>query len=114
MSNSLGVSGDAYVDPATLTPAAPAGVSLPYGALTFTVAVPVDGWTVGVVLDFPSPVNQFWKHQNGAWTEVTGATISGTQVAYDLTDGAPGDADLTENSTIVDPSAGGIGASFTG
>ena len=114
VSNSTGVSGAAYVDPATLTPAAPAGVSLPFGAFTFTVAVPLDGWTVTVVLDLPSPTNQFWKYQSGTWTQVSGATISGTQITYDLTDGGTGDGDLTENSTIVDPAAAGRGAAFTG
>ncbi len=105
VSNSTGVSGAAYVDPATLTPIAPAGVSLPYGALSFTVAVPVDGWSAAIVLDLPGAVDQLWKQGASAWTQVTGASVVGTQITYTLTDGAAGDSDGTANSVIVDPVA---------
>ncbi len=114
VSNASGVSGAAYVDPATLTPTAPTNTVLPFGAITFDVSVPVDGWSVTVALDLPTAVTEFWKYQGGSWFEVPGATFAGTTVTYDLTDGGTGDADATANSTITDPAAPGVGLSFTG
>jgi hypothetical protein len=103
-----------WTSAASVTPVPPAGLALPYGVFGFDIEVPHDGWSVGVTLDLPAPVNQFWKLQNSAWTHVTSATISGTQITYGLTDGANGDADATVNSLIVDPAGPGIFALFTG
>ncbi len=94
----------------------PAGVSIPYGVTTFCILLPANGWTATVTLDYPGPVNQVWKHPDGAgsWAQVTGVTYAGTTVTYQVTDGGPFDEDGSVDGEFLDPVAGGIGASFTG
>jgi len=45
-------------------------------------------------------VDQYWKLQNNAWHQLTGATFAGNQVTFTLVDGAD-DGD----GTVVDPGA---------
>lgn len=92
----------------------PPGLAFPFGVFGFDVTVPVDGWSVTVTLELPSPVTEFWKVQNGTWGQVPGAVIDGSTVTYTLTDGGVGDEDGAENSVIVDPAAPAIRGSFTG
>lgn len=114
VTQALSVQNVTWTDTASVTPVPPAGLSLPYGVFGFEIVVPADGWSVGIKLDLPAPVNQFWKLQSGAWTHITTATISGTEITYGLTDGSGGDEDGTANSLIVDPAGPGIFALFTG
>jgi len=96
------------------TPAPPAGLSLPFGVSSYEFCTPQDGWTVTVQLDLPSPVNSFWKVDGSAWTQVGSATIAGTTITYDVTDGGALDSDGTANSLVVDPVGPGVYAAFTG
>jgi predicted outer membrane repeat protein len=114
VAGAVGYDCDAWTPIADYLPAPPAGVAFPHGVFSYCFYVPGDGWTVTVTLDLPSPVNQFWKDTGGTWAQVPGAVISGTTITYDVTDGGALDADGESNSYIVDPVAGGRGASFTG
>lgn len=59
-----------------------------------------------MTVTLPGPVTQYWKLQNNAWLQVIGATFSGNQVTFTITDGGPQDADgNATNGTIVDPGA---------
>jgi hypothetical protein len=103
---------------ATLTPAPPAGVAFPYGAIELEIDVWDDGWPADIQLFSPAPTTQVWKLFDGEWVEPPGATHEngegGTLWTFRVTDGGFGDNDLTANSTIVDPSAMGVAAAFTG
>lgn len=101
-----------------LTPAAPAGIAFPYGALGLEIEVWDYGWPADIQMLSPAPTNQLWKLFDGAWVQPPGATSEsmegGTLWTFRLIDGGFGDNDLTENFTIVDPAAMGVGAAFTG
>ncbi|PKQ25139.1 MAG: hypothetical protein CVT64_11465 [Actinobacteria bacterium HGW-Actinobacteria-4] len=114
LTNAEGVDNIVWTAAADVTPLPPAGVSLPFGIFSFEVPVTAPGWPVWVELQLPSPVNQFWKLQNGTWSAHPGAVITGTTVTYPLVDGGIGDEDLTANSVIIDPVGLGILSSFTG
>ncbi len=114
VSNATCVQNIAWVTATGYTPAPPAGLSLPFGVSSYEFCTPEDGWTVTVQLDLPSPVNSFWKVDGSAWTQVGSATIAGTAITYDVTDGGALDTDGTANSLVVDPVGPGIYAAFTG
>jgi hypothetical protein len=102
----------------TLTPAPPAGVAFPYGAIELEIDVWDDGWPADIQLFSPAPTTQLWKLFDGEWVEPPGATHEngegGTLWTFRVTDGGFGDNDLTEDGFIVDPSAMGVAAAFTG
>ncbi|MET1003116.1 MAG: thrombospondin type 3 repeat-containing protein, partial [Acidimicrobiia bacterium] len=86
-------------------PAAPAGMSFPFGIVGFTVNGVQLGATVQVTLQLPGPVSGYWKLVNNAWV-LFPSTISGpNQLTLTLTDGGAGDADHVANGVIVDPGA---------
>ena len=87
------------------SPAPPANLSFPYGMIGFTINGLSAGGSTTVTVTLPGPVTQYWKLQNNAWHQLTGATFSGNQVTFTLVDGGPDDADGTANGTIVDPGA---------
>jgi len=97
-----------------ITSAPPAGLVLPLGIAAFDLAVPTAGDSVRIELTLPMAVTEFWKVQNGTWSQVDGASVSGTSVSYELTDGEAGDEDGTANAVIVDPIAPAVSAAFTG
>lgn len=97
-----------------ITSTPPAGLVLPLGIAAFDLAVPHAGDSVRIELTLPLAVTQFWKVQNGTWSQVAGATVSGTSISYELTDGATGDEDGSANAVIVDPIAPAISSGFTG
>jgi predicted outer membrane repeat protein len=100
--------------PLSAIPAAPpAGVTFPFGTLSFGICVPAEGWTSTITLNLPAPVNELWKTDGATWWQVPGASIAGTIVSYDITDGGTLDQDGTP-AFIVDPVAAGRGAGFTG
>ncbi|WP_430868420.1 choice-of-anchor U domain-containing protein [Demequina aurantiaca] len=99
---------------ADITSTPPAGLVLPLGIAGFDITVPNAGDSVRIELTLPMAVTQFWKVQDGTWSQVDGATVSGTSISYELTDGQAGDEDGTANAVIVDPIAPAIGAAFTG
>jgi hypothetical protein len=92
----------------------PAGVSFPFGTISFGICVPEPGWTSTITLSLPSPVNQLWKTNGLTWTQVTGAHIVGTTVTYDVTDGGALDEDTLADAFITDPVGPARGAGFTG
>ena len=82
----------------------PAGVTFPYGKVSFTIdKLPSPGQTVHVTITYPGAVDQYWKYQGGAWSQFAGAAISGHVVTLTLVDGGAGDSDGAANGTIVDP-----------
>ena len=86
-------------------PAPPLGVSFPIGLLSFEVHGVTPGSTVQtrVFLAGAARPDTFWKLQNGAYVQVTNATVAGNVVTLTLTDGGPFDADGAPNGVIVDP-----------
>jgi len=92
--------------------ALPAGVTAPYGAASFELAVET-GSTATVTLGLPSPVTTLYKHLGAAWVEYP-ATISGNTVTFEVVDGGAGDADGVAKGVIVDPAAPALEVTFTG
>ena len=107
-----------------VAPDAPVGVDFPFGEIGFEVHGVAPGGSAQVTFLLPtgSLVNSFYKYgpepapgnTTAHWYDFafsavsgTGATISGDTVTLNLVDGARGDADLTANGVIVDPSAPG-------
>ena len=95
-------------------PVAPSSIILPYGVFEYELCVPWDGGTVTVKIDVPAPVTSVWKETSGTWAEVTDATIVGTTITFDLTDGGAFDDDGTADGMILDPVAPAITLSLTG
>jgi predicted outer membrane repeat protein len=93
---------------------APAGVTFPYGGFDFCIELPDDGWSSTVTWQFPGPVNQMWKIDDGAWTKINAATFAGNTVTYTIVDGGALDLDGDVDGSIYDPVAAGVGAAFTG
>lgn len=81
----------------------PAGVSFPYGKVTFRITGLTSGQTVTVTLTYPGTVDAYWKYQSGAWSEFAGAAINGNVVTLTLVDGGAGDSDGVANGEITDP-----------
>ena len=84
----------------------PDGFITPYGAISFTISTDI-GETVTVILTFPEELSigtTLFKCINGDCSPITGATISGNQVVFDVTDGGSLDEDFTVNGEIVEPS----------
>ena len=108
------VSNIAWTAAADITSAPPAGLVLPLGIGAFDLVVPNAGDTVTIELTLPLAVTQLWKVQNGTWSQVDGASVSGTSISYELTDGQAGDEDGIANAIIVDPIAPAVSAAFTG
>ncbi|MBK5963084.1 hypothetical protein CCR95_03005 [Thiocystis minor] len=88
----------------------PAGVSLPFGQLSFEVnGVTPHGGSVDflVYVDASIPVNAYYKRDaDGVWRDIaTDIRPEGTKtrIEFTLTDGDAFDADGAENGTIVDP-----------
>lgn len=93
----------------------PPGVSQPFGALGVELCVVV-GSTATISLELSSPANALYKVTSAAaneWSEYP-ATISGTTVTFEVTDGGAGDLDGVADGVIVDPVAPSIVAGFTG
>jgi predicted outer membrane repeat protein len=114
--NAVSVDGSPFVEAIpvnTLTPAAPAGINFPYGAIGLEIDVWHDGWPVDVDVSTPAPTNQFWKLMWEEWVEYP-ATQNGLTWSFRLVDGADGDEDGNDNSVILDPIALGAAAAFTG
>jgi hypothetical protein len=106
VTSSAGTCSDVTSSAVPTSPAPPSGLSFPYGMIGFTInGLPAGGSTT-VTVTLPGPVTQYWKLQNNAWHQLTGATFSGNQVTFTITDGGPEDADgNATNGTIVDPGA---------
>lgn len=95
----------AAVDPASLA-ALPSGVSMPRGAVQFTVQGLGPGATVNVtfwVHGGPAPT-KYYKLQGGAWVDFTANTsFNGTTITLTLVDGGAGDTGGVDGE-VVDPS----------
>jgi hypothetical protein len=101
------------LDTATTNVAPPAGVSFPYGALSFR-ATTAPGGLAEVTLRFPGPVTQWYKLVGGAWVPFTedaasgtGSTAAGSTITIRIRDNGRGDADPTPG-VVVDPGAAGL------
>jgi hypothetical protein len=101
-------------DPVPPTTPGP-GVAFPHGLVAFTLTGCTPGATVTVTITYPEPITGlvYWTFGPTAddatphWYTLP-ATVAGNTVSFTITDGGLGDADLTVNGTIVDPS--GIGS----
>jgi predicted outer membrane repeat protein len=116
--NAVDVDEPQVMDVADLTPAAPAGVAFPYGALGLEIDVWDDGWPVDIEMFSPAPTTQLWKLFDEEWVNPPDASSEsvegGTLWSFRLVDGGFGDNDLSANAFILDPVAMGVGAAFTG
>ena len=90
----------------------PGDADFRFGAYSFELNV-LEGSTVDVVIETPSPATTLFKSIDGEWAEYP-ATFDGTSIAFTLTDGGSGDADGAANGVIVDPVAAAVSATFTG
>ena len=82
----------------------PEGTRFPYGVVTFTVSMCESGATIDVTIDYGETLPAkaaAWK--TDPWTRIEGATISGSELSYSVTDGGPLDSDGSVNGEIVDP-----------
>lgn len=85
------------------------GLNFPHGFFSFNITNIPPGSTVTITITLPSAVpagTQYWKCQNGIWVDCTsllGDNDGDNVLTLVLTDGGPGDADVTANGTIVDP-----------
>jgi LPXTG-motif cell wall-anchored protein len=86
-------------------PTPPAGLNLPYGAITFRIEDLAPGESVTVRITVPGPATDYAKVTAGGWATVPGTVTLGNGVAVTLTDGGIGDADGLANGVIVDPGA---------
>jgi hypothetical protein len=109
-----GFSNVAAVDEASLpTAGKPAGVSFPFGFVSWTVSGLTAGQTIVVSIAFPDliPVGaQYWKVIGTTWTDATSALgddDGDAVLTLIITDGGPLDADGTANGQISDPGGPG-------
>jgi len=86
-------------------PTPPAGMNLPYGAISFTIDDLEPGASVSLRINVPGPATSYAKLTASGWTLIPGAVTIGNGVAVTLTDGGVGDADGVANGRIVDPGA---------
>jgi len=86
-------------------PTPPAGMNLPYGAISFTIEDLEPGASVSLRINVPGPATSYAKLTASGWTLIPGAVTIGNGVAVTLTDGGVGDADGVANGRIVDPGA---------
>jgi hypothetical protein len=81
----------------------------PHGFFSFNVPFITPGSTVTITIVLPSavlPSTQYWKCQNGTWTDCTsllGDNDGDNILTLTITDGGLGDADGLANGTIIDP-----------
>jgi len=102
------------VDPVSEAPeGAPAGVTFPYGLLTFCVDTGVRGAPVTITVTFPSPVNRAYKVDD-AWGELPDVSFAGNAFTYVIYDEGPFDRATGADGIILDPLAPGVAAAFTG
>jgi len=93
------------VNPSSLA-ALPTGVTLPRGALQFTIAGVGVGGTVTVQVTFHGgpALTKYYKLRGGVWTDFSAnATFAGNVITLTLVDGGAGDAGGVDGE-IVDPS----------
>ena len=98
VTSSAGIVTDVTYLPASKSPNPPAGVSFPFGKLGFAVYGLSVGKTVTVTITLPSSVSGYWTLQNGTWSQLPAASVSGNRVTLTLTEsggvvsapGAPG------------------------
>ncbi|MEP4485969.1 MAG: choice-of-anchor D domain-containing protein [Halioglobus sp.] len=86
--------------------APPSSIELVDGIVSFAIAGCAPGATVSVTVDYGTPLeagDQYWKVDAAGWRQLS-ATISNSEVLFDLTDGGANDEDGLVNGRIVDPS----------
>jgi hypothetical protein len=85
----------------------PAGMVFPDGFFSFNIEGLSTGQSVTVDIVLPSDVPiglQYWKYQNGGWTQTSIGSDDGDNViSITLTDGGAGDSDGAANGVIADP-----------
>ncbi|MEW5823614.1 MAG: DUF1566 domain-containing protein [Pseudomonadota bacterium] len=96
--------------PVTPPPGLPTGVSLPYGALGFTLNGCGTGGSATVSVSYSGNVDglSYWKYLGGSWSTIP-ATVSGHTAVFTLVDGGPYDADGAADGSIQDPGGPGQG-----
>lgn len=110
----------------TLPLGGPQGVSFPHGVFDFTLSG-CDTSPVEMHIVYPNvlpPDSRYWKYGPTAanavphWyvldTPLNGIQINGNEVRFHLSDGGPGDGDLTINGSIRDPGGPGFAPGIGG
>lgn len=105
MQTSAGTLGSVQVG--TQPAGASAGLSTPFGWLTFDITGLTKGASITLTFTVPSgfTLTGYEKCSNGSCSALSGATVSGSTLTVTLTDGGSGDADGAANGTITDPGA---------
>lgn len=95
-----------FLSASAVVPAPPASLNLVDGVVNFTIAACAPGATVDVVIDYGADLPAdagLWK-AGTPWRVVGAARVTGSSIAFSLTDGGPFDDDGEINGRIVDPS----------
>jgi hypothetical protein len=118
-------------DPSLDQTGKPAGVTFPYGLVSFTVDNVAVGGTITVDITFPDAIpagSAYYKVGATGFVEFTDVAFNGSTATLTLTDGGSGDLDGVADGSITDPgglavpvavppppsSGGGGGCSVTG
>lgn len=96
---------DGLIDPGL----PPAGISSIGIGVEFELVTCAIGETITVEIRFPSLPRgaEAYKSVAGEWSRISGASVAGGVIIYELTDGGSLDADGTANGVIVDPVTAG-------
>jgi hypothetical protein len=117
VTTSAGVITDLSAVPENTIPSSgrPSNMIFPHGFLSFNIEGLTSGQSVTIEMVLPENVpvgSQYWKFQNGQWTQLSMGSDNGDNViSVSITDGGVGDSDGVANGVIADP--GGIGLNGT-
>lgn len=119
--DTCGFSDARFIPLTSVATAPPPGNDFPYGLFTFRLSHCTVGGTVTLSIRYPAVLasdTRYWKYgptpgQADHWYLFSQASIQGDTVTFNLTDGGPGDSDLTADGTISDPSGPAVPPSAT-
>jgi hypothetical protein len=112
--------GLAALDPASVSPLPPAGLTFPYGLFNCTIGNLTAGESVNVTATLPAPLPtgpglMYWTFHNGLWRQLSAnhftVASNRTMFVLNVTDGVPSDdRDETANGVIMD--IGGVAYAY--
>jgi len=94
-----------FLDEQGVSPAPPPDLTFVDGAVAFAVGNCSPGASIRVTVDYGRALatdSEFWKLRGAAWERIN-ATVQGSRISFDVTDGGPNDQDGQVNGEIVDP-----------
>ena len=102
---------------------APAGMAFPFGLLAFETEHCEPGSTITIDMTLPEPLPSAASYQKWGptaaqpvphWYALAGASVSGQQVSFLITDGGLGDSDMVRDGRMKDPGGPMVTAGGTG